>query len=393
MPARLDAIGGPYSRQDLICDRSEQRRPVTPSLSAHDRLVAALQGRPVDYLPFSPFLAYVWESFPRAIQEAGQLAFHQRIGATPLWRGAPCPVRAVCPPEMAVTVLQRGQRTYTEIATPVGALHEVRRRSGLGNTDFLVEHPLKTAADFGVQLWIEEHTTFEVDLAPVRDHLAGDGVEGLSIGMLLPRSKSAFQTLVEHYVGTEELIYALADMPATVVMLWETMVANNLEAAQLAMETGFYTYYLTWEDSGTQNYSPRLYEHYIGSEIAQWCTMLDANGMHYIQHACGHLRHLLPLIRTSGVTGVESLSPPPTGDIGLRDAREILGSDIAIIGGIEPTHFLSLSSEALTPYVEQVIADARGGPFVLANSDSCPPGVTLEKFQRVADIARSTSGC
>lgn len=364
----------------------------TSALSAHDRLTAALRGEPVDFLPFSPFLAYVWESFPRAIQEAGQLAFHQAIGATPLWRGAPCPVRAVLPSEVAVTTLQQGHRIFTETTTPVGTVHEVKRRSDQGNTEFLVEHPLKTAADFGVQLWIEEHTTFEVDLGPVREHLSGDGREGLSIGMLLPRSKSAFQTLVEHSIGTEELAYALADMPGTVETLWETMVANDLEAAQLAIETGFYTYYLTWEDSSTQNYSPRQYERYIGSEIAQWCTMLKASDMAYIQHACGHLRHLLPLMKNSGIAGVESLSPPPTGDLALRDAREVLGSDVALIGGIEPTHFLSLSLEALGPYVEQVIEDARGGPFILANSDSCPPGVSIEKFRLIADIARQHKG-
>ncbi|MCU0522819.1 MAG: hypothetical protein MUF84_19285, partial [Anaerolineae bacterium] len=320
----------------------------TSSMSAHDRLTAALRGEPVDFLPFSPFLAYVWESFPRAIQEAGQLAFHERIGATPLWRGAPCPVRAVLPSEVTITTLRQGHRTFVETATPVGTLHQVQRHSDQGNTEFLVEHPLKTAADYGVQLWIEEHTTFEIDLTPVREHLAGDGREGLSIGMLLPRSKSAFQMLVEHYAGTEALAFALADMPETVQTLWETMVANDLEAAHLALETGFYTYYLTWEDSSTQNYSPSLYERYIASEINQWCSMLEANDMHYIQHACGHLRHLLTLMKGSGIAGVESISPPPTGNIDLRDAREVLGSDVTIIGGIEPTRFLSLSMEALT---------------------------------------------
>jgi len=42
----------------------------------------------------------------------------------------------------------------------------------------------------------------------------------------------------------------------------------------------------------------------------------------------------------------------------------------------------------LEPYVESVIADGKGGGFLLANSDSCPPGVTVEKFKLVADVAR-----
>ncbi len=361
------------------------------SLSAHDRLVAALTGQPVDYLPFSPFLAYVWESFPRAVQEAGPLAFHQRIGATPLWRGAPCPVRAVLPAEVEVVSRRVGRDTRVETRTPVGTLTEVKRRSEDGGTDFLIEHPLKTREDFLIQLWIEEQTTFEVDLGPAQEHFAHDGREGLSIGMLIPRSKSAFQMMVEHYVGTEALAYALADDPATVEALWSAMVTNDLVAAQLAVESGCYGYYLTWEDSSTQNYAPRHYERYIAPEIAQWCALLETHDMHYIQHACGHLRHLLPMMKAGGVMGVESISPPPTGNISLREAREVLGSGIAIIGGIEPTQFLSLSMAALGPYVEQVIADGQGGPLVLANSDSCPPGVTVEKFALVAEIARGST--
>jgi len=89
------------------------------------------------------------------------------------------------------------------------------------------------------------------------------------------------------------------------------------------------------------------------------------------------------------VAGVESISPPPTGNITIREAREVVGGDFAIIGGIEPTQFLTLSLKDLGPYVEQVIAEGRGGPFVLANSDSCPPGVTVEKFALVAEIART----
>ncbi|MGC9468238.1 MAG: uroporphyrinogen decarboxylase family protein [Anaerolineae bacterium] len=361
---------------------------MTSSLSSHDRLVAALTRQSVDHLPFSPFLAYVWESFPVHVQQAGQLAFHKRIGATPLWRGAPCPVRAIPPKAMEVTSHAAGRDVCVEMHTPVGTLREIRRRSPEGNTDFLIEHPLKTAEDYEIQLWIEEHTSFEVDLTPVREHLAGDGREGLSIGMLIPRGKSAYQTLVEHDAGTEELVYALQDYPQTVEALWEAMVANDVQAAQLSMETGFYTYYLTWEDSSTQNYSPRQYRRYIGTEIEKWCTLLAANDMHYIQHACGHLRHILPEIKATGAFGVESISPPPTGNITIGEARDLVGSDFAIIGGIEPTRFLALSPDALEPYVEHVIEEGRGGPFILANSDSCPPGVTEEKFALVADIAR-----
>jgi hypothetical protein len=356
-------------------------------MTSQERITAALEGREVDHIPFCPFLAYIWEHFPQDIQDAGQLAFHHLVGADPLWRGAPCPVRAV-PPEVETRRVEDDRHILEETTTPVGTLRQQWTKSKTGNTAFLVEHPLKREQDFQVMLWLEEHTRFELDLGPFHEHMAGAGAEGVSIGMLVPRCKTAFQSMIESYVGTEELVYALADYPDTVETLWRTMAENNLRAAQLALEAG-YTYYLTWEDSGTQNYSPALYERYISPEIREWCALLEANGKHYIQHACGHVRGLLGYMQADGVHTVESLSPPPTGNISLREARQRLGSGVGIIGGIEPTMFLQLSLEELGPYVEQVIADGSGGPFVLANSDSCPPGVTVEKFRLVADIAKS----
>lgn len=356
-------------------------------MTSRERIQAAIEGREVDHVPFSPFLAYVWESFPEEIRKDGQLAFHKNIGADPLWRGAPCPVGAI-PPEVETRSYQDGNRNVTETITPVGKLRQASISSHEGGTSFLVEHPLKTEEDYKVRLWIEENTRYEVRLENVKNHLAANESDGFSIGMLIPRGKSAFQQMVENYVGTVELVYALADYPDTVETLWKTMVEKDLEAARLAAETESYEYFLTWEDSGTQNYSPQLYEKYIASEIGGWCELLKANGKNYIQHACGHVKALLEPMKESGVYGVESIPAPPTGDVSLADARALIGSDFCIIGGIEPTKFLNLSMEELGPYVEQVISDGSGGPFVLANSDSCPPGVTVEKFKLVADIAK-----
>ena len=227
------------------------------------------------------------------------------------------------------------------------------------------------------------------DLTNVNNHFAGQGREGLSLGMLVPRGKSAFQSMVEHLVGTEELAYALADFPGTVEALWRTMVAKDIEAVKIAVQAP-YSHFITWEDSSTQNYSPSQYDAYIGSEIGEWCRILSEHGKHYTQHACGHVAALVGRMKAHGVHSVESISPPPTGNITIRDARRAIGSTMGIIGGIEPTQFLRLSEEELKPYVKAVIEEGAGGPFVLANSDSCPPGVTLEKFELVADIARNT---
>ena len=77
-------------------------------MTSKERIVAALHNQPVDRIPFSPFLAYVWESFPKEIQDAGQLAFHHAIGADPLWRGAPGAVKAIQPDGIERKVVTEG---------------------------------------------------------------------------------------------------------------------------------------------------------------------------------------------------------------------------------------------------------------------------------------------
>ena len=356
-------------------------------MTSKEQIVAALAGEPVDYTPFSPFLAYVWDHFSDDIANDGQLAFLQRVGADPLWRGAPCPVKPVVK-GIESKRWDDGRWTYHEISPPVGSLREGWLRSDEGNTNFLVEHPLKTEEDYKVQMWIEERKRFELNLEPSRKHFADKGREGLSLGMLIPSSKSAFQKMIEHQCGTEELIYALVDFPDTVESLWRTTVERNLEAVRLAVESD-YEYFITWEDSGTQNYSPTQYDKYIGTEIEQWCEILAGAGKKYVQHACGHLRDLVARMKDHGAYAVESVSPPPTGNVTLSDARKSAGETFGIIGGIEPTQFLNLSMEELGLYVEQALEDGSGGPFVLANADSCPPGVTVEKFKLVSDVTKS----
>lgn len=357
-------------------------------MTSKERIQAALAGETVDYVPFCPFLAYVWETFPQDVVDAGQLEFHHRIGADPLWRGAACPVKSIGPEELRTQSFEEGDRTVTVIETPVGSLRFAGMLSAAGNTSFLVEHPLKTAEDFKVQTWIEENTKIVYDPQPMREHFSGVGREGMSLGMLIPRAKSAYQALVEHHAGTEELIYALMDFPDAVETLWKTMVEKDLEAVKMAVESE-YEYFITWEDSSTQNYSPAQYDQYIGAEIGQWCRILNDAGKHYVQHACGHVAALVERMAEHGAHSIESISPPPTGNISIAETRAKVGDRLGIIGGIEPTQFLNLSMDRLTEYVESVLADGVGGPFVLANSDSCPPGVTLEKFKLVADIARS----
>jgi Uroporphyrinogen-III decarboxylase len=357
-------------------------------MSSRERLTAAMEGREVDHLPFAPNLAYMWDFLPQSTRDRGQLAFLHEADADPLWRGVACPSR-VRVPGMELRETETRRERVRVVETPVGVLRYVYTYSDAGNTWFLSEYPLKTEDDYKTQTWIEERTIVEEDFEPVGAHYSGEGREGLTLGMLLPRNKTAFQFLLEVGAGTEALNYALVDFPETVERLWRTMVERDLDAVRVALRSE-HQYFITWEDSSTTLCSPAQYGNYIASEIKSWCDELASCDKAYVQHACGHVRDLLDLMLESGIHGIESLSPPPTGNIPLVEARRKIGRTAAIVGGIEPTILLDTPTGDLEAYIEQVVEDGGGGPFVLANADSCPPGVGIDKLRLISSIARRT---
>ena len=361
-------------------------------MNSTERLVSAMRGEPVDRPPFSPFLAYFWEAQPAAVRNAGQLAFLKSVGADPLWRCSPGIVRHEIP-GLVIRDSRRGDETLVAYETPVGTLTERYRCSPQGNTRYLVQYALRSRSDYEVLAWMEEHTRITTDASGMRAHFAGNGAEGLSLGNPLHSRagglvKSAFQQLVEHWVGTEQLAYTLHDDPDLIDLVLEPMLAANRTAVSLSATVEEYDYFLTFEDSSTQNYSPAMYERYIAPEITEWGRILGRAGKQYVQHACGHVRAILPAMKVQGIWGVESLTPPETGNVSIRDAREVVGPEFGIIGGIDPVQLRLLPTDALLDYVDRVLDENAGGVFILANADSCPPDVAPEKFRVISDHLR-----
>ncbi len=351
-----------------------------------ERLLAALTGRDLDRVPWSPFLAYFWESLPKAQRDKGQLQYLQEIGADPLLRGSHCLFsvkRNRC--EITETVSQTEK--ITEYHTPVGTLQAGHTYSAQGDTWFIQKHPVQSAEDFKTLAFLNEDMQLEADLTQFEHDWRRIGPQALLLPVIGSEFKTSFQSLVEYWVGTEQLVYALMDYPDVVEQCLQAMGENSSASVEIALQTeaeGF----IFWEDSSTTNVSPALLRQYILPEINQWGRAIHGAGKHLIHHACGHIRHLLPDMAAAEIDAIESISPPPTGDIELWEARDMLPDQIALIGGIEPTVFLNSSIDQLESYVLQLLQRMGTQRFVLANSDSCPPGVSREKFEFVSDLVR-----
>lgn len=366
-------------------------------MTPKERLLASIQGKEIDRFAWSPNLAYWWEHSEAEVVNMGEVEFLKSIGADPLIRG-----HFAYPPGIKnwdnmvlfdtsydETCQMReetmGERREVVYETPLGSLTFGYQYSQNGDTWFLREHGVKEEEDFKILAYLKDHTILTPNYE--RFHMEADrlGEEGLMVPILVPDLKSAFQAMVEYWVGTEGISYAVYDYPEAVEEALDAMRRLNRKAVEISAASKAECF-LTWEDSSTTNISPSLYRDYIAPEINDWCEYLHKKGKLYIQHACGHLKQLMPIMAETGIDAIESISPPPTGNIHIREAREALPERIALIGGIEAVNFKELSMPDLEEYANKLLEEMEGTAYVLANSDSCPPYVEQEKFHMLGRL-------
>lgn len=357
-------------------------------LTSKQRILNALQGKEVDRTPWSPFLAYYWDSLPEKERSVGQVEYMKKLGADPLLRGfhnlSKMEYRN-CDRQMK----WNNGMGYETITTKVGSITFGTKVSHKANTGFLVEHPVTTEEDFKVFQYILEHHLEIVETPESYQKAeAAYGEDALIAPSLGMRGKSAFQSLLETFCGTEALIYALYDFPEVVEECLQTMWEINKKTVRYALNSSAPVLNL-FENSSTTNINPEIYQKYVAPEINEWGRMVHAEGRLLMQHTCGHLRDLVPLIAQTEVDVLESVSPPPTGNVEIETVAAGLPEHIAIIGGIEPTFFLSCTMEELEARVKHLLTAMKGRRYVLANSDSCPPGVAYEKFLLVSELVRN----
>ena len=105
------------------------------------RLLGAIRGEPIDCVPWSPFLAYYWESLPKEIQARGQFEYMRGMGADPLLRGFHRLTRCAFK-NCDIEEKRMGKELSRSFRTPVGTLTERYVYSENGDTSFLVDHPV-----------------------------------------------------------------------------------------------------------------------------------------------------------------------------------------------------------------------------------------------------------
>lgn len=363
-------------------------------MSIRDRILAVIEGRTPDRLPWVPRLAIWYEAnrregtLPPEYRGLGLREVERAVfGGTAardgfIWR---VEHRGVEVRRRAVSDLD----TLVEYVTPVGTVSgrfrgtERLRRQGIQDAE--VEFVLKRREDYPVVEYLVEHT----DYVPAFDEYAAYerdvGDEGYP---MVNCGDCPMHHWMRALVGYNQCFFHLADFAPEVERLlgvltdrWKDTVWRRMidSPARLLMHGHHLSSHMT---------PPPLFERYILPYYQELSPKLRAAGKTLALHADNDTRLILSYIERAGFDMAECFVTAPMVPTTLAEARAAWGDRVIIWGGV-PSAILEdpYTDEQFEEYMDDLFRTiAPGRAFILGIADNAMPGSKIERIRRIGQM-------
>jgi uroporphyrinogen-III decarboxylase len=323
------------------------------------RVKAVLDGRMPDMIPMLIYSNHL----PRG-------KFERYLRNMGLGLDVRCSVYRVYMPNVRIEERRSGNYLYTVYHTPKGNLSMATRvnlKFQLAGGSWVVEHPVKSVNDIKALKFMIEDTVYEAhydEYSQLKGDLEGDGVVTVSsdytplmktiirymgfknFALIYKRRQDVIddviQTIDEKYM---EMYKIIADSPAEIVRM-----GDNIDSTFI---------------------SPALFEKYCLPYYNKYSRILRARGKKVISHMDGRLRILRDLIAEAELDAIEAFTPPPVGDLPVKEAKE-KWSDKVIWINFPETVFLE-GPEKIRRFTVNLLEEAAPGDrFIVSITEDIP---------------------
>ena len=357
-------------------------------MTGRERLNAVLRKQPKGGLAWSTLVDNATLSLlPEARRGHGGIDFYKQLGCDIfLLNGWNTPHRLLSPEQhwaanVEVTIREEDGKRTTQWRTPSGSLTAVSRGA----------HPIKYPVDSleALRVYREmwEGASFvahdDTDALAALDHLIGE--HGVVTRFWGP---STIPRLLEVVMGTQNFYYMMADHPAEVDGLIQTIHQRELDAFRILADGPWNSVTLV-ENTSTFYISPDIYRRYNMPHQRAFVDAVQSGGKTAILHMCGHVHGILDLIKETGCDGIHALTPPPTGDTPWEDALDVIGEDLIIFGCLDPSIFILGDLTAIPAALDALVTPRlREANFVLS---PMADGLAVDpaRFYKVAEWVQS----
>lgn len=236
-----------------------------------------------------------------------------------------------------------------------------------GNEDYHWEKRYITSLDELRLLANAPREPLTYDMAAWQAAVAEVGESGLPISYLA----HPLGNLVRH--ATMEDVYTwLYDEPATVHRYLAVVTAQLVDVLERMLRAGMGPYFVTYAH---EMFIPpwmgvELYDEFVMPYDRQLGEVISLHGGKWRAHCHGNCMDYLERFLDCGITAVEPLEIPPTGNVDLAEAKRRVGGRMLLSGNIPSERFVMMSPAQVREQVKAAIDQgAPGGGFTLATSN------------------------
>lgn len=181
--------------------------------------------------------------------------------------------------------------------------------------------------------------------------------------------RTAFQAIQIDYAGLERFSMDFAMETKELFELIEVM--NDILCREIEIIAKMPAKHVKlWENLSIETMGPLTYRKYLMPTYRRIIDILDRSGQKLHVHYDGKLRLIADEIARLGFYGLDSLTPPPEGDLTVAEARSLWPDKFFWLH--PPLGWYLLPEESLLANVRRMIADAGPRRFCLMISEDIP---------------------
>jgi len=141
--------------------------------------------------------------------------------------------------------------------------------------------------------------------------------------------------------------------------------------------------------SGTGIFSPRLIEEFDLPRLRRLSDFAHKNGVLHYFHCCDRCDVMLERFAEQDMDLIETLAPPPSGDVELSDAKDRIGGRVCLKGNLNLTLLYNGTPREIEESVRDCIAKAgHNGGFILGSEDALQWGHPVENVKAMVMMGK-----
>ena len=271
-----------------------------------------------------------------------------------------------------------------KFVTPIGELTAEFTYTPESHTVFISEFPIRRIKDYRVFTYMIESLEYIDPGIRYRQKENEIGQHGINAAVL--HSTPVYE-LIQCFIGLERFYYLFFDYKKETTALMDKIFSKFKQCYKIYTKANIPAVVIP-EDASTTLYSPSFFNEYLKPILEEYCRIINGEGKVSVIHACGHLDGLKKSLSEINVDCIESVSPPPTGNVSIKEFKKAL-PDVCIMGGIPANCYLTELSD-FKRYVKKLILENKDkSNFILSSGDSVPSDARIENIKAIPDLIES----